>query len=138
MPEYLDAIRVIKLEYEMETIQNESIFVVDDDQGILDSFDAMLGDDYPLHMVNNGVDALEYLDRHQPCLMFLDLKMPRMNGLELLKTLAARKLSTVIVVVTALPQEQYQELAYEYGVYKYLQKPLDVDEVEDIAAVVLH
>ena len=138
MPEYLDAIRVIKLEYEMETIQNESIFVVDDDQGILDSFDAMLGDDYPLHMVNNGVDALEYLDRHQPCLMFLDLKMPRMNGLELLKTLAARNLSTVIVVVTALPQEQYQELAYEYGVYKYLQKPLDVDEVEDIAAVVLH
>ena len=122
----------------METIQNESIFVVDDDQGILDSFDAMLGDDYPLHMVNNGVDALEYLDRHQPCLMFLDLKMPRMNGLELLKTLAARNLSTVIVVVTALPQEQYQELAYEYGVYKYLQKPLDVDEVEDIAAVVLH
>ncbi|WP_419175412.1 response regulator [Desulfosediminicola sp.] len=122
----------------METIQNESIFVVDDDQGILDSFDAMLGDDYPLHMVNNGVDALEYLDRHQPCLMFLDLKMPRMNGLELLKNLAARNLSTVIVVVTALPQEQYKELAYEYGVYKYLQKPLDVDEVEDIAAVVLH
>jgi len=119
-------------------IQEESIFVVDDDQGILDSFDAMLGDDYPLHMVNNGVDALEYLDRHQPGLMFLDLKMPRMNGLELLKNLATRNLSTVIVVVTALPQEQYKELAYEYGVYRYIQKPLDVDEVEDIAAVVLH
>ncbi len=122
----------------METIKRESIFVVDDDQGILDSFDAMLGDDYPLYMVNNGVDALEYLDQHQPCLMFLDLKMPQMNGLELLKNVATMNLSTVIVVVTALPQEQYRELAQQYGVYRYLQKPLDVDEVEDIASVVLH
>jgi len=124
----------------METVkrERESIFVVDDDQGILDSFDAMLGDDYQLYMANNGVDALKYLDRHQPCLMFLDLKMPHMNGLELLKNVAARNLSTVIVVVTALPQEQYRELANQYGVYRYLQKPLDVDEVENIAAVVLH
>ena len=65
-------------------------------------------------------------------------KMPRMNGLELLKNVAARNLSTVVVVVTALPQEQYRELAHQYGVYKYLQKPLDVNEVENIAAVVLH
>jgi len=122
----------------MATVKRESIFVVDDDQGILDSFDAMLGDDYQLHMVNNGVDALAYLDRYQPCLMFLDLKMPRMNGLDLLKNVAARNLSTVVVVVTALPQEQYRELAHQYGVYKYLQKPLDVNEVENIAAVVLH
>ena len=122
----------------METVKSESIFIVDDDQGILDSFDAMLGDDYPLHMASNGADALKYLDMHQPCLMFLDLKMPQMNGLELLQNLAARNLSTVIVVVTALPQEQYKELAYQYGVYKYLRKPLDVDEVEDITSVVLH
>jgi len=122
----------------MELQNRESIFVVDDDQGILDSFDAMLGDDYPLHMVDNGMDALAFLERHQPCLMFLDLKMPHMNGLELLKNLAARNLSTVIVVVTALPQDEYEEQARKYGVYKYLRKPLDVDEVEDIASVILH
>lgn len=122
----------------MEMIDKESIFVVDDDQGILDSFDAMLGDDYPLYMVNNGVDALEFLDRHQPCLMFLDLKMPQMNGLDLLKNVVARNLSTVVVVVTALPQYEFEDEARKYGVYKYLRKPLDVDEVEDIASVVLH
>lgn len=126
------------MEHEMEMIDKESIFVVDDDQGILDSFDAMLGDDYPLYMVNNGVDALEFLDRHQPCLMFLDLKMPQMNGLDLLKNVVARNLSTVVVVVTALPQYEFEDEARKYGVYKYLRKPLDVDEVEDIASVVLH
>jgi len=122
----------------METMRKESIFVVDDDQGILDSFDAMFGDEYLLDMVDNGRDALEYLGQHQPCLMFLDLKMPQMNGLELLKNVAEMNLSTVIVVVTALPQEQYREQARQYGVYKYLQKPLDVDEVEGIASGVLH
>jgi len=126
------------MEHDMEMTNNESIFVVDDDQGILDSFDAMLGDDYTLHMVDNGFDALAFLDRHQPCLMFLDLKMPRMNGMELLKNVAARNLSTVVVVVTALPQDQFEEQAREYGVYRYLRKPLDVDEVEGIASVVLH
>jgi len=119
-------------------MRKESIFVVDDDQGILDSFDAMFGDEYLLDMVDNGRDALEYLGQHQPCLMFLDLKMPQMNGLELLKNVAEMNLSTVIVVVTALPQEQYREQARQYGVYKYLQKPLDVDEVEGIASGVLH
>lgn len=127
------------MEQLMEMITKESpIFVVDDDQGILDSFDAMLGDDYPLYMVNNGTDALAFLDHHQPGLMFLDLKMPRMSGLELLKNVAARQLSTVVVVVTALPHEKYEEMARQYGVYKYLRKPLDVDEVENIASGVLH
>ena len=125
------------MEFEMNVINKESIFIVDDDQGILESFDAILGDDYTLHMADNGIDALEFLDQHQPCLMFLDLKMPRMNGLELLKTIADRNLATKVVVVTALPQNQYEDLAYQYGVYKYLRKPLDVDEVEDIASVVL-
>ena len=40
------------------------IFVVDDDQGILDSFEAMLGDDYPLVMINNVPDALELLGEY--------------------------------------------------------------------------
>ena len=63
----------------------ESIVVVDDDQGILDSFDAMLGDDYSLTMVNSGKQALQLLRQQSPRLLFLDIKMPGMNGIELLK-----------------------------------------------------
>jgi DNA-binding NtrC family response regulator len=47
-------------------MHTEPIFIVDDDQGILDSFDAMLGEDYPLQMITNGVDALALLERHHP------------------------------------------------------------------------
>lgn len=116
----------------------ESIFVVDDDQGILDSFDAMLGDEYNLVMVDNGTEAIELLGKEKPRLLFLDIKMPGQNGLEVLKNIRKKGLSTVVVIVTALVQDTYLKIAERYGIYRYLNKPLDVDEVEDIARRVLH
>jgi DNA-binding response OmpR family regulator len=115
-----------------------SIAVVDDDQGILDSFDAMLGDDYRLFMVDNGSDALELLSKQNFDLLFLDIKIPRPNGFEVLRWIRERGISTKVVIVTALPQEHYEEMAQQYGIYRYLRKPLDVDEVEEIASTVLH
>ncbi len=115
-----------------------SIAVVDDDQGILDSFDAILGDDYLLLMVNNGTDAIELLSKQNPRLLFLDIKIPRPNGLEVLKWIREKGITTMVVIVTAMPQGYYQKIAQQYGVYRYLHKPLDVDEVEDIASTVLH
>jgi len=117
---------------------NESIFIVDDDQGILDSFDAILGDDYNLVMVNDGNKAIELLDKEKPRLLFLDIKMPGQNGLEVLKNIRKKGISTVVVIVTALVQDTYQDIARRYGIYRYLNKPLDVDEVEDIARRVLN
>ncbi len=117
---------------------NQHILVVDDDMGILDSFNAMLGDDYHVVLVNNGAEALKYLETKDPSLMFMDIKMPGLNGIEVLRKLKSRGCSIKIVVVTALPQDRYRELAEQYGVYRYLSKPLDVDEVEDIAREVIH
>ena len=116
----------------------ESIFVVDDDQGILDSFDVMLGEEYNLVMIDNGTKAIELLAKENPRLLFLDLKMPAPNGLEVLKRIREKAVSTVVVIVTALIQDSYLEIAREYGIYQYLNKPLDVFEVEDIARKVLH
>jgi len=116
----------------------ESIFVVDDDQGILDSFDAMLGDEYTVTMISSCNEAIHLLRAQNPRLLFLDIKMPGMNGIDLLKWIHEREMATKVVIVTALPQNHYEEMAQQYGVYKYLRKPLDVDEVEDIARTVLH
>jgi DNA-binding NtrC family response regulator len=128
----------VKEDWIMKNHHEESIVVVDDDQGILDSFDAMLGDDYSLTMVNNGNKALQLLHQRSPRLLFLDIKMPGMNGMEILKWIQDRELATKVVIVTALPQDQYEEMAQQYGVYRYLRKPLDVDEVENITRAVLH
>jgi len=122
----------------MNRADEESIVVVDDDQGILDSFDAMLGDDYALTMVNSGNEALQLLRRQSPRLLFLDIKMPGMSGMDLLKWMHDRDMATKVVIVTALPQDHHEEMAQQYGVYRYLRKPLDVDEVEDVTRAALH
>ncbi len=122
----------------MKNSNKEPIFVVDDDQGILDSFEAMLGDEYQLVMVDNGNEALELIIEQNPRLLFLDLKIPGYSGLEVLKRIREIGIATNVVVVTALAQEHYQETAEKYGVYRYLHKPLDVDEVEEITRRILN
>jgi DNA-binding NtrC family response regulator len=116
----------------------ETVFVLDDDQGILESFEAMLGDDYPLTILNDGVGALKLISERNPRLLFLDIKMPGISGMDILKEIKDRRLATKVVIVTALPQDHYEQMAREYGVYRYLKKPLDVDEVEGITRAVLH
>ena len=122
----------------MKNCNEVPIAVIDDDQGILDSFDAILGDDYPMFMVDNGTEALELLSMRNFRLLFLDIKIPKPNGLELLKWIRDKGIPTKVVIVTALPQNEYEEAARKYGVYRYLRKPLDVNEVEEIAHSVLH
>jgi DNA-binding NtrC family response regulator len=122
----------------MKIQSKESIFIVDDDQGILDSFEVMLGDEYDLVMVDNGTEALELIKEQNPRLMFLDIKIPGHSGLEVLKKIREIGIPTSGVVVTALAQDHYQDTAERYGVYRDLHKPLDVDEVEEIARRVIH
>ena len=122
----------------MKNSQKDPIFVVDDDQGILESFDAMLGDDYHLVMIDNGTEAIQRIGDQNPSLLFLDIKIPERNGLEVLANLREKGIGTQVVVVTALAQDHYQESAEKYGVHKYLHKPLDVDEIQEIARAVLN
>ena len=122
----------------MKNSQEDPIFVVDDDQGIQESFDAMLGDDYHLVIIDNGTEAIQRIGDQNPSLLFLDLKIPGRNGLEVLANLREKGIGTQVVVVTALAQDHYQESAEKYGVHKYLHKPLDVDEIQEIARAVLN
>ena len=75
----------------MRNSQKDPIFIVDDDQGILESFDVMLGDDYHLIMIDNGTEAIERLDDNNPSLLFLDIKIPGRNGLEVLANLREKR-----------------------------------------------
>jgi len=120
----------------MESIPKR-ILVVDDDEGILDSFEVLLGDRYDLVKAGNGYEALRILDVDPPHLMFLDIKMPGLNGIDILKKLQEDRRKVEVVVITAGDQEKTEEEAKSLGVIVYLKKPLDIFEVERIASQVL-
>ncbi|HKJ64491.1 MAG TPA: response regulator [Desulfopila sp.] len=132
------ALILIQGEDEIVKRIQEPIFIVDDDQGILESFDVMLGDDYKLVMASDGNLALQLLNRHKPDLLFLDLQIPGPDGLEVLTHIRQKGLMTRVVIVTAMVQEEYQKRAEQLGVYRYLNKPLDVDEIMEIAHTATH
>jgi DNA-binding NtrC family response regulator len=113
------------------------ILVVDDDQGILDSFEVLLGDRYDLVKAENGYEALRILEANPPQLMFLDIKMPGLDGIDILKKLQEDRKNVGVVVITATDQEKTEEEAKSLGVIDYLKKPLDIFEVERIASQVL-
>ena len=108
------------------------VFVVDDDQGVQDAFDAMLGEEYLVHYESNGVDASKAILERRPELIFLDIKIPGMNGIEVLKYIKSKDISARIVIITALPQQCYRTIANEFGVV-FMRKPFDVNEIENIA-----
>ncbi len=116
----------------------QEILVVDDEQGILESFDAMLGEDYPLVTIDSGLEAIEYMKTHRPKLMFLDIKMPGISGIEVLKSLRRENIDTAVVIVTATTQTHYESEAENLGITAYLRKPFEVDDVETITKRVLH
>ena len=117
---------------------SKRILVVDDDQGILDSFEVLLGEQYHLLKAENGFEALHILESDSPQLMFLDIKMPGLNGMDVLKKLKKDQKRVDVVVITAGSQEGMEEEARSLGVIDYLKKPLDIFEIERIASQCLN
>jgi DNA-binding LytR/AlgR family response regulator len=74
----------------------------------------------------NGREAVELFDAHQPQVVFLDVHMPGMNGIEAARSIARRAL---LVFVTAY--EQYAVQAFEQGALDYLVKPFDEARLAD-------
>jgi CheY-like chemotaxis protein len=113
------------------------ILVVDDDKGILDSFDVLLGDRYDLVKAENGYEALQILESNPPTLMFLDIRMPGLNGIDLMRKVHQDRKDVRVVVITATNHEKTEEEARSLGVIDYLKKPLDIFEINRITSQVL-
>lgn len=110
------------------------ILVVDNDQGILDSFEVLLGDRYDLVKAENGYEALRILEDDPPQLVFLDIKMPGLDGIDVLKKIKRDQKNVEVVVITATNQEETEREAKSLGVIDYLKKPFDIFEIERIAS----
>ena len=96
----------------------------------------------PIVHVEDGVEALEYLERRgrfadrpdeEPAVLLLDIKMPRMDGLEVLTELRKtdRFKALPIVVLSSSREESDLARSWDLGVNAYVVKPVDVDQFFD-------
>ena len=100
-----------------------TILICDDEEGVRESFKLILEDRYQLHLVNNGIEALDALKTLKPDLMLLDIKMPKMHGMEILKAVKKIQPSLPVIIVTGYQSDEMAQEAMRLGAAGYLSKP---------------
>lgn len=111
------------------------VLVVDDDPIVGESFNRVLtGKGYAVITAANGEEALAKLKAEQYDLVYTDLRMPGMDGLEVAERVKAKQPWTPVVIVTGYASRTSEERAYAAGVSDFLSKPLSPEMIEDSAA----
>jgi DNA-binding NtrC family response regulator len=107
------------------------VLVVDDDDSIRETFEYHLGRaGYQVTMAATAEEALGLLPEVEPGVVITDLRMPGMDGLELLGLIRSAFPETDVLVITAHEDMQSASAAMKQGAYDYLVKPLDLDRIE--------
>jgi len=116
----------------------ERILIVDDEENVCLLFKRILDKEgYEVECAASGEDALAKLEHRPFDLVITDLKMPGMDGLELLARGKAARPGTTFVMLTAFGTVQSAVEAMKQGAYDYLVKPVDKDEIKIVAAKAL-
>jgi len=106
------------------------ILIVDDEQGIRATLGQLLEfEGYEVRAVANAVDALAEYQKQRPDLVFLDVKMAGIDGVEALKKIKELDDSAIVVMISGHATIQTAVEATQLGAYDILEKPLDTDRI---------
>ncbi|MBI3011406.1 MAG: response regulator [Candidatus Omnitrophica bacterium] len=101
------------------------ILVADDEEGVRESLNLILGEEYELVFAKDGEETVAHLRREPFELVLLDIKMPKLDGLEVLKRIKGNGMSTPVLVLTAYQSVELAKEAVKLGALDYLPKPFD-------------
>ncbi|MDE0584512.1 response regulator [Planococcus sp. 11815] len=108
------------------------ILIVDDQQGIrLLLKEVFEREGYETLIAGSGKEALELTQETCPDMVLMDMKMPGMDGIELLKRFKKRRHDCKVIMMTAYGEMGVIEESMNWGVVRYFTKPFDVFELRD-------
>lgn len=114
--------------------EKAKILVVDDEEVVrLSYFRTLSGKRCQVELVKSGLDALQVMAQQAFDVVLLDLRMPEMNGLAVLKHIKQRWPDSEVIVITGYPAVETAKQALALGAYGYLAKPVGPDEVINAA-----
>ena len=113
------------------------VLVVDDEPGILRLIDLVLSNDgFRVISAENGLEALSLADQRRPDLVILDIKMPEMSGMEVMRRIRER-IRMPVILLTGQTQDENKVLGLESGADDYIVKPFNPSELSARVRAVL-
>ncbi len=106
------------------------ILIIDDDKSIRDTLKIFLSEiNFKILFAEDGEEGLEIFEKEHPTLIICDIKLPKLNGLEVLEKVNSSDSSIPVIIMTAYGDGKSTIKAIQLGAYDYLEKPLDVDRL---------
>jgi two-component system response regulator FixJ len=113
---------------EMTPQKSPTIYVVDDDRDVRRSLSFLLGaSDLASHPFASGADFIDALDELQPGCVLLDLRMPQMDGFQVMRELARREIDWPVIVMTGHGDIPVAVRAMKLGAVDFIEKPFSED-----------
>ncbi|HEU18817.1 MAG TPA: sigma-54-dependent Fis family transcriptional regulator [Deltaproteobacteria bacterium] len=108
-----------------------TILIVDDEKLLLSSLErALSGDGYNALTAKNGKDALAFFEKHNPDIVLLDVKLPDIDGMHLLRKIKEIDMHCPVIMMTAYSGIRGAVEAIKLGAYDYIAKPFDIEELK--------
>lgn len=122
-------------------MMKKKILVIDDEKAIRNSFVLTFEDsEYLVETAESGPEGIEKLKKDSYNLVFLDLKMPQMDGVETLRRIRAFNTTVLVYIFTAFHKDFFAELekAAKAGLtFEIIQKPLDSEQLSELVDSIL-
>jgi len=110
-----------------------SILIVDDEESVRDSlYNWFLEDGFNVKCSENALKALSILKKSRFDIILADIKMPKMDGLELLRRIKSFDKDSIVIIMTAFATVDTAVQALKEGAYDYITKPFDPDDLSHL------
>lgn len=105
--------------------------IVDDEENIRKTLEMLLREKgYQVFAAADGRTGLRIIEESQPQILLLDIRLPGMDGLEVLRRVRASGVPITVIMMTAFQDMETTVQAMQLGAYEYIHKPIDLDEIE--------
>jgi len=106
----------------------KKVLVIDDEPDICEVVVEYLNHlGYEAHFALNGMDGLKLIEKECPRLVFLDIGLPDMSGLEVLKEINQKFSHCTVIIMSAHKEDELVKDAIEHGVCDYIVKPIQLE-----------
>ena len=111
------------------------VLIVDDSKIVCEGLQQMLINIAGVEVVgqaNNARDAITAISEYEPDVVILDIRLPGLSGIDVLKDIRAKNLSSRVIMLTNYPYPQYRKICEELGADYFFDKVTEIEEIPNV------